>query len=56
MKTGKMIDLILVAVGLGMGAASAVLNILNVSTAVVPTLLGIGMFCLAAVMLDKVAK
>lgn len=48
------INQILKAVALGMGAATVVLGALNVGTAELGvTLLGIGLFCLALVSLQK---
>ena len=58
MKPGKIIDLIFAGVGMAMGVAALVLNLLdpvaNSSTAI--TLLGIAAFCLGVLMLEQVQK
>lgn len=58
MKPEKIIDLIFAGIGMAMGVAALVLNLLdpaaNGSTAI--TLLGIAAFCLGILMLDLVQK
>jgi hypothetical protein len=58
MKPGKIIDLIFAGIGMAMGVAALVLNLLNPvangSTAI--TLLGITAFCFGVLMLDVVQK
>ena len=58
MKPGKIIDLVFAAVGMAMGVAALVLNLLdpvdNASTSI--TLLGIAVFCIGVLMLEQVQK
>ena len=58
MKPEKIIDLIFAGVGMAMGVAALVLNLLdpvaNGSTAI--TLLGIAVFCIGILMLEQVQK
>ena len=54
-KIGAIIDVVLKAVGLAMGVAALVMNILGVAEAdTMITLLAIGMFCLGVTALDHV--
>lgn len=53
MKT-KIIDIVLAGVGMAMGVAAVVINMLGVApTTTLVTLLGIGVFCLGLLALDK---
>ena len=53
-KIGAIIDLVLRAVGMAMGVAAVVLNILGTSdTDTLLTLLGIGVFCLGLAALSQ---
>jgi uncharacterized membrane protein HdeD (DUF308 family) len=58
MKPSNLIDLIFAGVGMAMGVAAIVLNLLdpaaNASTAI--TLLGIAVFCIGILMLEQVQK
>jgi hypothetical protein len=58
MKPENLIDLIFAGVGMAMGVAALVLNLLdpvaNSSTTI--TLLGIGVFCIGVLMLEQVQK
>jgi hypothetical protein len=57
MKNEKILDIILAAVGMGMGIATLVTNWLgSVSVITSISLLSIGMSCLGVLALDKVAK
>ena len=54
-KIGAIIDLVLRAVGMAMGVAAVVMNILGAGdTDTLITLLAIGMFCLGVVALNQV--
>lgn len=57
MKPNKILDIVLAAVGMGMGITVLVTNWLGSATVTTSiSLLGIGMFCLGLLALDRVAK